>query len=91
MNPLNAVKFVTDIAISFGIGSIIGNVIKTHAPAKVNLVQKIAIGIGGSFLSSMITDKVSSHASEQIDKVAESVKKTKETLKELAKNKNINK
>lgn len=84
MNPLDLIKLVTNAAISFGIGNVVGNVIKQNSPTNVKLVRKVAIGIGGFFLSSMITDKVSKHAEEQIDEVAEKVSKLKKSLKDLA-------
>lgn len=84
MNPLAIIKFVANLAISFGIGNIVGNVIKENSPTNVNLVRKIAIGIGGFFLSSMITDMVTKHADEYIDDTAEKMRKLKQSLKALA-------
>lgn len=84
MNLLTITKLITNFAISFGIGNIIGNVIKHHSPAKVNLVRKIAIGIGGFFLSSFITNKVSQHAEDEIDDVVDKFGKLKKSLKDLA-------
>jgi len=84
MNPLAITKLVANFAISFGIGNVIGNVIKTHAPTNVNLVRKTAIGIGAFFLSSMITNKVIQHAEEEIDDAVDKFGKLKTSLKDLA-------
>ena len=84
MNPLTITKFVANLAISFGIGNVVGNVIKQHSPTNVNLVRKIAIGIGGFFLSSMITNKVVKYAEEEIDDAVDKIGKLKKSLKDLA-------
>lgn len=84
MNPLAITKFIANLAISFGIGNVVGNVIKHHSPTNANLVRKIAIGIGGFFLSSMITDKVTKHAEEEIDDAVDKFGKLKKSLKDLA-------
>lgn len=84
MNPLTVIKFVANLAISFGIGNIVGNVIKTNSPTNVNLLRKIAIGIGSFFLSSMITDKVVKHSEEYIDDTAQKLRDLKKSLKGLA-------
>ena len=84
MNPLAITKMIANLAISFGIGNIVGNVIKHHAPTNVNLVRKIAISIGTFFLSSMITSKVVQHAEDEIDDAVEKFGKLKKSLKDLA-------
>lgn len=84
MNPLSIIKTIVDVTISFGIGSITGNVVKSFAPTEMNLIKKISVFVGSYFLSSMITSKVTEHAEKQIDSVAENISKLRQTLKELA-------
>jgi hypothetical protein len=79
MNPLNLTKTVTEILVSVGVGSIVGNAIKQTTPANAHIVKRISIGIGGFVLSSMISAKASKYATDQIDETVEKIKSFKKT------------
>jgi hypothetical protein len=70
MKYLGIVKLVTDLFVSAGVGTIVGNAIKLTMDPAAGRVKKIAMGVGGFALASMASDATSKYASEQIDKVA---------------------
>ena len=75
MNPLNLIKVVTEITVSVGVGSIVGNTLKQATPANAHILKRISMGIGGFVLSSMISAKASKYATDQIDETVEKIKK----------------
>jgi hypothetical protein len=77
MNPLNLVKIVTELFVSVGVGSIVGNTIKNATPENASRFKKISIGVGGFVLSSMISSKATKYATDQIDETVEKIKKFK--------------
>ncbi len=79
MNPLNLIKTVTELMVSVGVGSIVGNTIKNATPTNAHIVKRISMGIGGFFLSSMVSSKVSKYATETIDETAEKIKSIRKT------------
>jgi hypothetical protein len=70
MDKLNILKAVTEIGVSIGVGSIVGNAIKLTADPNNKKYKKIAIGFGGFVLSSMVSDMASKYATETIDSYA---------------------
>jgi len=75
MNPLNLIKTVTEIVVSVGVGAVVGNTIKLTTPAGTHVLKRVAIGVGGFVLSSMISDKASTYATTTIDETVEKIKK----------------
>lgn len=76
MKKLEIVKAATQIVVSVGVGSIVGNAIKFTSPASTNLIKKVCIGIGSVVLSNMVSDKAVSYSDQKIDEVASIFKTT---------------
>lgn len=74
MKMLNLTKSVTEIMVSVGVGSIVGNAIKVGTPAGTHIIKRACIAVGGFVLSSMISDKASKYASEAIDETVDKIK-----------------
>ena len=82
MNPLAIVKGVATLIISAGVGTIVGNTVKhTTNSANLNLLNKVAVGVGAFALSSFIGDKVTSHLAEQVDETLEAFEEIKSELR----------
>lgn len=74
MNKLDIFKGITEVAVSIGVGAIVGNAIKiTTAPDTKNY-KKVAIWFGGYVLSHMVSQVASNYAVNEIDKVADNVR-----------------
>lgn len=74
MNPLSLVKTVVEITVSVGVGAVVGNAIKASTPAGIHVVKRVAIGVGGFVLSSMVGDMATKYATETIDETASKIK-----------------
>lgn len=75
MNKLDILKGASEILTSIGVSAIVGNVIKMTADPEGGRIKKIAIGVGGFVLSSMVADKAVDYANERIDSTAEKLSK----------------
>lgn len=75
MKKLDILKGIAELAVSVGVGAIVGNTVKMTTPSDIHTLKRIAISIGSFALSSMVGDRVSSYVSEQIDETAERVNK----------------
>ena len=76
MRKLEMVKSVTQIVVSVGVGSIVGNAIKFTTPASSNLVKKVCIGVGSMILSNMVSDKAVQYSDQKIEDIANIFKTT---------------
>lgn len=83
MNKLDILKGGTELLVSMGVGAIVGNVIKMTADPEQGRIKKIATGLGGFVISSMITDKAVVYSNDRIDNIAETVRKLKRAAKTL--------
>ena len=74
MNALDIVKGGTKLAVSVGVGAIVGNVVAFTTPAiGVGLAMRGAIGVGSFVLSNMISDKATEYTDEKIDEVVTTI------------------
>lgn len=83
MKKLEIFKGIAELAVSVGVGMIVGNGVRMTTPADIHVVKKVFVGIGSMALSGMISDKAADYTSKQIDataeRVEEAIKKTKES------------
>ena len=75
MNPLSLVKTVVEVVVSVGVGAVVGNAIKASTPTNTHVVKRVAIGVGGFVLSSMVGDLATKYTNETIDDTADKIKK----------------
>ena len=75
MSKLDIVKGASEILVSIGVGSLVGNAIKMTADPNAGRIKKIATGFGGYILASMVSDRASDYASERIDNLANLAKR----------------
>lgn len=73
MNKVEIVKAISEVVVSFGVGSLVGNAIKLTTDPEAGKFKKFAIGIGGFVLSNMISDAASKYTGDRIDQAATSV------------------
>jgi hypothetical protein len=75
MNKIEMIKKIGIIVVSVGVGAIVSNTIKSTTPSSIGTIKKFCIGVGGFVLSSMISDKASRYAEQQIDHTVMEIKK----------------
>lgn len=73
MNKLELLKGATELVVSVGVSSIVGNTIKLVKDPDAKFYKRFAVAVGGIVLSSMISDKAGEYATGRIDKTAESL------------------
>lgn len=73
MNKLELLKDATELVVSIGVSSIVGNTLKLVKDPTARLPKRFAVAIGGIVLSSMISDKAGEYVSGRIDKTAEQI------------------
>jgi hypothetical protein len=83
MNFFGAAKLLTDLVVSAGVGSVVGNAIKASIPLEAKIIQRISIGIGGFVLSGMVGDFASKYAREKLEEFVTQIKETKTSIAEL--------
>lgn len=73
MNKLDLVKVGTELIVTYGVSSLVGNAIKLSTDPKTKVFKKIAIGIGGFVVAQMVGDLAGKYATDQIDDLATQV------------------
>ena len=81
MSPLNIAKGVVTFVAASGVGAIVGNAIKSGLPAPANLYQRLAFGLGGLVITSVVMDKAHDYAKRQFDETTEEIRELKNELK----------
>lgn len=83
MGKLDTMKNVVKVAVSIGVGAVMGNAIHATSPNDMKALSKLAVMLGGAVLGSMISDKAADYTEEKIDEATEMAKNAiKESLKE---------
>lgn len=76
MKKLEMIKTGVSWVVAGGIGTIVGNAIKSTTPdEKAGALKKLSIFVGGMVLTSMITDKAVKHVEAKIDSAVAGAKK----------------
>lgn len=72
MSGIGVVKQATELAVSIGVGSIVGNVLKsTLEGQKVNILKRVSVGFGALAIGSYVSDLVGKYAVDRIDEVVD--------------------
>ena len=90
MNIVPAIKLVSGLAVSIGVGSIVKSTAQLVIPKVtskpiVNAASKVSIIMGTSVLSWMVADQAVKYTEDKIDEVVEAATGLKETM-DIAKN-----
>jgi hypothetical protein len=83
MSKLEILKSVSELAVSIGVSSIVGNAIKMTTDPNAGKFKKLAIGFGGFVLANMVGDAATKYSSQKIDDTADKISRIfgpKETL-----------
>ena len=67
MKTLQTIKAVGSLAISIGVGSIVGDVISGNIKKPSNVLRKACIFLAAGMISEMVADKVTAYAEEKFD------------------------
>lgn len=81
MNPIALIKIASEVVVSLGVGTIVGNVVRATTPENVKGVKKVGILVGSMVLGAMASKKAVEFVNEQIDEVAENVENAKKAAK----------
>lgn len=74
INILGVVKGVAELAVSAGVGVVVGNLVRATTPEDLSRVQKIMVGVGGYAIGGVLGDLSAKHVSGQIDEYATRVR-----------------
>lgn len=74
MKKIEAIKSIGGLAISIGVGAIVGDVISGNVKVPSSAIKKGCIMLGSIVLSNMIADKAVDYAESKIDDTVNSVK-----------------
>lgn len=77
---LSIAKSATELVVSMGVGTIIVNAVKATSPAKMNIANRVLVGVGGYALSGIAWSVASKHVINEIDQAAETLKELKNAL-----------
>lgn len=80
MNPLAIAKTATGLIVSVGAGAVVSNAIKASTPASTKVIAKIAIGVGGFVLSSMVGEMATKYVNENIENGLNVFKQAKDSV-----------
>jgi mannitol-specific phosphotransferase system IIBC component len=84
MFTLKLVKGIAGFVASMSVGAVVSNVIVATTPKNLTTINRIAVGIGGFVLSSMVADAASEYVKNQIDEISNEFKKAKEDAIKVA-------
>lgn len=73
INILGIVKGVAELAVSAGVGVVVGNLVKATTPFDSGRIHKITVAVGGYALGGVLGDLSAKYISSQIDGYAERV------------------
>jgi hypothetical protein len=86
MSGIGIAKAATELAVSIGVGSLVGTVVKTTLEGqKVNFVKRVSVGVGGLVLGSYLSDLASKHATDALDEVVEQVSQVRTVIQDAKK------
>lgn len=75
MSKIGMIKKIVGMGVSFGVGAIVNNIIKSTTPKSIGTFKKVCIGLGAFALGSMISDKAVKYTEDTIDNGINEVKK----------------
>ena len=80
MKKLEMVKAILKIAVSIGVGTIVGNAIKTTTPDDIKQLSKIAVSLGSLALTGIASDMAIKYVDKEVDDMVKAAKDAKEEV-----------
>ena len=77
---LSIAKSATELVVSMGVGTIIGNAVKATSPANMNLVNRVFVGAGSYALGSLAGSMASKHTVDQLEQTVTQIKELQTAL-----------
>lgn len=74
MNKLEAIKNIAKVAVSIGVGAVVGNAVKCTTPEDTKGIGKILVALGSLAVANMISDKAADYTEEKIDETVNDIK-----------------
>lgn len=74
MKKLSLIKSGLELLVSIGVGVITGSAINMVKPQNMNVIKKIAVGVGGLALANMVADKTVEYVDQQWDETTNKIK-----------------
>lgn len=76
MTKIEMIKAAGEIVVSIGVGTIVGNVIKSTTPVDMGPIKKACVSIGTIVLANLASDSTTDYLEKKIDDVVDKVKTT---------------
>lgn len=73
MNKLDIFKNLASLAVSIGVGTVVGNVVKSTTPSDLKMYSRVAVRIGGFVLSAIAVHQAQNYVSNEIDNIMRKV------------------
>lgn len=83
MNTFNLIKTIGDLAVSAGVGNVVGNIVRSTTPKDISKFTKFTVTIGGAVLAGMVGDKATEYTDMKIEEVLKIIKKHDEETEEV--------
>jgi hypothetical protein len=74
MKKIELLKTGVSLVVSFGVGTIVGNIIKASTPSDVKKIVQLCIGAGSLVLTGLAGDAASKYTEGKIDDAVNSIK-----------------
>lgn len=71
MNYLGLTKQIAGFLVSFGVGTVVKNIVEYTTPSTITTLKKVGVSIGGFVLSAMVVDAATKFTDKRIDEVSE--------------------
>jgi len=67
MNALSVFKFVSELAVSTGVGTIVSNASRGALPKNAHIIKKVSVGVGTFILSNMVAEQAVKYTNGKIE------------------------
>lgn len=74
MTKIEMAKAAGEIVVSIGVGTIVGNAIKSTTPIDMGPIKKVCVSIGAMILANLASDSTTEYLEKKIDDVVDKVK-----------------
>ena len=85
---IDALKFAGSLVISVGVGTVVGDAVKSTSPSNLGAVKKVLVCLGTLVLTDMFTDMATQYTMKKIDdtvsEVKEGIEEAKKALEQPA-------
>jgi len=83
MKFIGIIKLVADIAVTVGVGGVVGNAIKLSSKPEMKVPRKLLVAFGGAIITGMVSDLASTWVEKKIDSAITAVKNVKDTVEKV--------